>query len=256
MKKRILTWLLAISMLGSLLTVPAGAAAVTKFSDVSDSYIATAVETLRLMGVLDGYSDGTFRPNAALTRAQFCKMAVYAMDGSSELGRYSTVTIFPDVKPSHWAASYINLASKGKAIILGFADGYFRPDSKVTYAQAVTILMRQLGYTDADVGGLWPAGYLAEAESIGLTRNLAFTANAALTRQALREPPALRHQGRRRLRRHPGRDREQRHPGLQQRDGLGRHRRGHGDLRRQRLQDGGEERLRPAQRPQGHADSG
>ena len=46
MKKRILTWLLAISMLGSLLTVPAGAAAVTKFSDVSDSYTATAVETL------------------------------------------------------------------------------------------------------------------------------------------------------------------------------------------------------------------
>ncbi len=112
MKKRILTWLLAISMLGSLLTVPAGAAAVTKFSDVSDSYTATAVETLRLMGVLDGYGDGTFRPNAVLTRAQFCKMAVYAMDGSSELGRYSTVTIFPDVKPSHWASSYINMAAR------------------------------------------------------------------------------------------------------------------------------------------------
>ena len=63
MKKRILTWLLAINMLGSLLTVPAGAAAVTKFSDVSDSYTATAVETLRLMGVLDGYGDGTFRPD-------------------------------------------------------------------------------------------------------------------------------------------------------------------------------------------------
>jgi len=42
MKKRILTWLLAVSMLGSLLTVPAGAAAVTKFSDVSDSYTAPA----------------------------------------------------------------------------------------------------------------------------------------------------------------------------------------------------------------------
>ena len=112
MKKRILTWLLAISMLGSLLTVPAGAAAVTKFSDVSDSYTATAVETLRLMGVLDGYGDGTFRPDTVLNRAQFCKMAVYAMDGSGELGRYSTVTIFPDVKPSHWASAYINMAAR------------------------------------------------------------------------------------------------------------------------------------------------
>ena len=112
MKKRILTWLLAVGMLASLLTVPAGAANATRFSDVADNYTATAIETLRLMGVLDGYSDGTFRPNAALTRAQFCKMAVYAMDGSSELGRYSTVTIFPDVKPSLWAASYINMAAK------------------------------------------------------------------------------------------------------------------------------------------------
>lgn len=41
-----------------------------------------AVESLRLLGVLDGYGDGTFRPGTVLTRAQFCKMAVYAMNGS------------------------------------------------------------------------------------------------------------------------------------------------------------------------------
>ena len=151
MKKRILTWLLAISMLGSLLTVPAGAAAVTKFSDVSDSYTATAVEALRLMGVLDGYGDGTFRPDTILNRAQFCKMAVYAMDGSGELGRYSTVTIFPDVKPSHWASAYINMAAR-KGIISGFADGKFKPGQTVTAGQAVTILMRGLGYKDEDMG--------------------------------------------------------------------------------------------------------
>ena len=185
MKKRIVSALLALCLLASLGTLPAAAAGANTartFSDVTDLDTAAEIESLQLLGVLDGFSDGSFRPAATLTRAQFCKMAVYAMGCGKELGKYSTVTVFPDVKPSHWAASYINLASKGKAIILGYADGYFRPDSKVTYAQAVTILMRQLGYTDADVGGLWPAGYLAEAESIGLTRNLAFTANAALTR--------------------------------------------------------------------------
>ena len=182
MKKRILTWLLAISMLGSLLTVPAGAAAVTKFSDVSDSYTATAVESLRLMGVLDGYSDGTFRPNAALTRAQFCKMAVYAMDGSSELGRYSTVTIFPDVKPSHWASAYINMAAR-KGIISGFADGKFKPGQTVTAGQAVTILMRGLGYKDEDMGGVWPQSYMAEAQTNGLLKSTGITsAYAGLTR--------------------------------------------------------------------------
>ena len=182
MKKRILTWLLAISMLGSLLTVPVGAAAVTKFSDVSDSYTATAVETLRLMGVLDGYGDGTFRPDTVLNRAQFCKMAVYAMDGSGELGRYSTVTIFPDVKPSHWASAYINMAAR-KGIISGFADGKFKPGQTVTAGQAVTILMRGLGYKDEDMGGVWPQSYMAEAQTNGLLKSTGITsAYAGLTR--------------------------------------------------------------------------
>lgn len=182
MKKRILTWLLAVSMLGSLLTVPAGAAAVTKFSDVSDSYTATAVETLRLMGVLDGYGDGTFRPDTVLNRAQFCKMAVYAMDGSGELGRYSTVTIFPDVKPSHWASAYINMAAR-KGIISGFADGKFKPGQTVTAGQAVTILMRGLGYKDEDMGGVWPQSYMAEAQTNGLLKSTGITsAYAGLTR--------------------------------------------------------------------------
>ena len=182
MKKRILTWLLAVGMLASLLTVPAGAANATRFSDVADNYTATAIETLRLMGVLDGYSDGTFRPNAALTRAQFCKMAVYAMDGSEELGRYSTVTIFPDVKPSFWASSYINMAAK-KSIIAGFADGKFKPNQTVTAGQAVTILMRGLGYKDENMGGVWPQGYMAEAKTCGLLKSTGITsAYSALTR--------------------------------------------------------------------------
>ena len=182
MKKRILTWLLAVGMLASLLTVPAGAANATRFSDVADNYTATAIETLRLMGVLDGYSDGTFRPNAALTRAQFCKMAVYAMDGGSELGRYSTVTIFPDVKPSFWASSYINMAAK-KSIIAGFADGKFKPNQTVTAGQAVTILMRGLGYKDENMGGVWPQGYMAEAKTCGLLKSTGITsAYSALTR--------------------------------------------------------------------------
>lgn len=182
MKKRICIWLLSISMLVSVLAVPAGAASVSRFSDVPDSYTATAVETLRLMGVLDGYGDGTFRPNTALNRAQFCKMAAYAMDGGDELGRYSTVTIFPDVKPSHWASSYINMAAK-KGVISGFADGRFQPEQTVTAGQAVTILMRGLGYKDEDMGGVWPQSYMAEASTSGLLDGTGITsAYSALTR--------------------------------------------------------------------------
>ena len=184
MKRRIITFLLAVCMTVSLLAVPAGAAsgATVTFSDIGDRSTAMAVESLRLLGVLDGYGDGTFRPGTVLNRAQFCKMAVYAMNGSSELSRYRTVTIFPDVKPSHWAAAYINMAAKGKNIISGYADGRFHPDRTVTVGQAVTILMRMLGYKDEDIGGIWPDSYMAEAATVGLTEGVSTNGSAGLTR--------------------------------------------------------------------------
>ena len=111
MKKRLVTLLLVLSLVSTLLVYPAAGAS-DGFSDVSDRGTATAIEVLRLMGVLDGYGDGTFRPDVSLNRAQFCKMAIYAMDGSEELGKYGTVTVFPDVKPSFWASRYINLVGQ------------------------------------------------------------------------------------------------------------------------------------------------
>ncbi len=134
------------------------------------------------MGVLDGYGDGTFRPDRKLTRAQFCKMVTYAVDGASELGRYRTVTVFPDVKPSYWAAGYINLAAKGRSIIAGYPDGKFYPERTVTLGQAVTILLRLLGYKDEDVGGVWPDSYMAVGAAAGLTDGVGTNGNAPLTR--------------------------------------------------------------------------
>lgn len=153
-----------------------------RFSDVSDPDTALAIETLRLMGALDGYPDGTFRPEGSLTRAQFCKMAVYAMNAEREVSVYQTVTVFPDVKASHWAAPYVNLAAKGKGVISGYPDGAFHPEETVTAGQAVTILLRLLGYTDADIGGIWPQSYMAEGQRIGLLKGVDTAANAALSR--------------------------------------------------------------------------
>ena len=182
MKKRFLAWFLAIALIIPTISVPAGATATTRFSDVSDQNTALTVESLRLMGVLDGYSNGTFRPSAQLTRAQFCKMASYAMNGQNELGLYKSVTIFPDVKPSHWAAGYINLAAKGKAIIAGYPDGRFYPERTVTVGQAVTILLRLLGYKDEHIGGVWPDSYMAVGAIAGLTEGLNADGNSPLTR--------------------------------------------------------------------------
>ena len=178
MKKRVLTLLLTLALSLSALVVPASAG----FTDVSGS-ASTSVEVLRLMGVLDGYADGTFRPATALNRAQFCKMVSYLTDGSNELGKYRAVTIFPDVKPSHWAAAYVNLAARGAGVISGYPDGSFHPERTVTAGQAVTILLRLLGYTDAEIGGVWPHSQMAMAESIRLTDGTGISGgNAPLTR--------------------------------------------------------------------------
>jgi len=181
MKKRILSLLLAAVLAASLLSLPAQAAA-ARFSDL-DGGLAATVEPLRLLGVMDGFSDGSFRPRAQLTRAQFCKMAVHALDAEDGLGLYRAVTIYPDVKPSHWAAAYINMAAKGLNAISGFSDGKFYPDRTVTLGQAATILLRLLGYKDENIGGVWPDSYLSFAASIGLTDGVeSKNGNAPLTR--------------------------------------------------------------------------
>ncbi len=195
MKRRILSLLLVACMSASLLVMPANAASAAQgFNDVSDHNTLVAAECLRLLGAMDGYAGGAFRPEGQVTRAQFCKMSTFVIkDGESQLSRYRTVTVFPDVKPSHWAAPYINLASDASrgatgedktdnSIIKGFMDGKFHPERVVTVGQAVTILMRLLGYTDADMGGIWPDGYMAAASTVGLTDGVSTAASVALTR--------------------------------------------------------------------------
>ncbi len=181
-------------MTASLLTLPAAASTTVSFSDISDHTTAVAAECLRLLGAMDGYGGGTFSPEGQVTRAQFCKMSTFVIkDGESQLSRYRTVTVFPDVKPSHWAAPYINLASDAgrgatgedktdNSIIKGFMDGKFHPERVVTVGQAVTILMRLLGYTDAEMGGIWPDGYMAAASTVGLTDGVSTAASVPLTR--------------------------------------------------------------------------
>ena len=107
--KRILAALLTAAALLSL-ALPAAASG-GSFSDINDHSTAVNVDVLRLMGAVSGDSDGTFRPNDVLTRAQFCTMLVGLLRQQSKVPMYTTRTIFSDVTASHWARGYINLAA-------------------------------------------------------------------------------------------------------------------------------------------------
>lgn len=158
MKKRFVSLCLA----GLIMVAPASAV----FTDISDSRVSQTAAVLDALGIMQGVGGGSFAPGKALTRAQFCKLAVTAM-GVTDVSPYASYTIFPDVKHSHWAAPYINAAVrhpelKEKAIIRGYADGSFGPDKIVSYGEVCTMLLRMLGYKEEDVGPFWPADYIAQ----------------------------------------------------------------------------------------------
>ena len=111
------------------------------FSDVSaDKWYNNAVSTLSNMGVIGGYADGTFRPDAPISRAEFAKIAVsFTQNNGSAVYNY-----FTDVKPTDWFAPYVT-AAKDAGLIEGYSDGSFKPESKITRAEACAIVNRTLG---------------------------------------------------------------------------------------------------------------
>lgn len=196
--KRILALLMSGATLWGLLIFPAPAKAAdssyTAFTDIQDQKVAQAAETLRLLGVVSGTGSGAFEPGRTLTRAEFCKMAVELMGNGDKAASQMNRTIFKDVPSTHWARGYIAVATQSSdsgtddtdaataGIIRGDAYGNFNPDRAITYAEAVTILVRILGYGDADVGLVWPNGYLAKAGEVGLSDGVKLPATDAPTR--------------------------------------------------------------------------
>ena len=90
-------------------------------------------------------------------------------------------TLFSDVSGSHWAASYINLACE-EGLVSGYGNGTFGPDDPVTVGQAVTVVLRLLGYTTDQVGPFWPEDYMALGEQLGLLEGVSRDPDHALTR--------------------------------------------------------------------------
>ena len=111
------------------------------FSDVSaDKWYNNAVSTLSNMGVIGGYADGTFRPDAPISRAEFAKIAVSFTQNNGS----ATYNYFTDVKTTDWFAPYVT-AAKDAGLIEGYSDGSFKPESKITRAEACAIVNRTLG---------------------------------------------------------------------------------------------------------------
>ena len=177
--KKILALVLAFAC---AFTMFAGAA----FTDQADIKVdADVVDTLVSLGVVNGYTDGSFKPNDTVTRAEMAKMIYVLRTGNSDASAYNDdYSTFADIK-GHWARGYIKYC-QSLGIIAGQSATKFAPDQTVTAQEAAKMLLVTLGY-DAQKAGLvgttWAAKTNALADENGLLEDVNTSFTTACPRQ-------------------------------------------------------------------------
>lgn len=141
-----------------------------------------AAEVLGALNIMVGDPDGSFRAEDGLKRSEFAKIAVHAMGLEESAEVAQTKQIFNDVSTDYWANGYINVAHE-QGLVIGDPNGDYRPEDKILYQEAVTVLIRMAGYEPAaESKGGYPQGYLSVANQYGFTKNATGTSTTAITR--------------------------------------------------------------------------
>lgn len=145
-------------------------AGATSFSDLPDtSTYSTSVSYLAEVGIIDGYPDGTFRPNQKVNRAEFLKLVLESSEIATDI---TTPTPFPDVDNGAWYAPYLRKAYT-EGWIQGYPDGTFKPEQFINKVEALKIIGEvqqwqtetptEKPFTDVGITG-WFSPYVAYAK--------------------------------------------------------------------------------------------
>ena len=156
MKKRILAFLLAVSIAVSMLVLPASAAGNAN----------TAVQLSVTLNAMDGSQQAAL--NAVVTRGALARMLVSYSTYRESVGSQGTVgTLFTDLPGTSPYAPYVRIAVQN-GWMNGYTDGSFRPDNAVTLEEAVTAILKLMGYKMTDLSGSFPNAQLNKASELGL----------------------------------------------------------------------------------------
>ena len=155
------------------------------FTDEADIKATDAVNMLTALGVIEGDPDGSFRPDATVTRAEMAKMIFVVRNNSIDDSAYeNNSSKLTDIN-SHWAKGYIKFC-ESQGIIAGYGDNTFKPDATVTGVEAAKMLLVLTGY-DANKAGLvghnWSTNTLKYAGSAGLLDDVNSGLEQGLPRQ-------------------------------------------------------------------------
>lgn len=168
MKKRVLSLFLTLALaLG--LSVPALAVA----SPVSED---EAAQVLSALDIMKGDENGNLHLDQTMTRAQLVKLTMSASPWRDSVGETATVSPYPDVPYTHWAAAAVQTAVSA-GYVKGYLDGTFRPDNTICLSDAVILALRLLGYQSTDFTGAYPSGQMALYHTLGLDKGVTASAN-------------------------------------------------------------------------------
>ena len=164
---------LSIALASALAFGSMGAAFAAVPADVKGTDYEKSVDRLSALSILKGYEDGTFKADKTITRAEFAAVVVRALGYEASAKAAMGASMYKDIPTGNWATGYVNVAS-GLKIINGVGNGNFAPDAPVKYEEAITMLVRALGYEPAakDKGG-YPSGYMVVAGEQKLNNNVA-----------------------------------------------------------------------------------
>ncbi len=174
--RKVLSFVLVLSLVLGSFSMAFAAPSVP--TDVAGSPNAEAITVNVNLGIVEGFPDGTFKPAEAVNRAQFAKMIVEALGiPESALAGYTKVS-FKDMSGYGWATPYIAFC-ESKGIMLGDGNGNAMPGRGINSNEAVTMLLRAVGYTSnsAQLIGVWPSNYVSLGQREGLYKKVANAIN-------------------------------------------------------------------------------
>ena len=170
--KKFLSLVLALTMMMSLVTINAGA---KEFTDDEELNYKEAVDVISEISVVDGYEDGSFKPQNTLTRGAAAKIICNLILGPTTAAELHADTApYKDVPTSNTFSGYIAYCAK-EGIISGYADGTFRPAGTLTGYAFMKMLLGALGYDatyEGYTGGNWSINVAKQAIGIGLNKGL------------------------------------------------------------------------------------
>ena len=169
MKKRLISGILAAAMTFSLSAFAAWD---------TDENVLSLLNGLKIM---QGDGNGDYRLEDSVSRAEFAKVVVAASAAKDTVATGLLISPFRDVKYTDWFAPYVQAAVSG-GLCKGYIDGTFHPNDTVSYEEALTMLLKALGYTDDDFGVSWPYGQIGMAQSLEITKNVNSSMGEPLTR--------------------------------------------------------------------------